>query len=214
MKYKVNIGNKEYFISVEAMEGEKKELDEKYVSGKTDSCDSQSAADQCFNAVMAEYESEVTRASKLDNKVYILLTVCAFIFTRVTELIEKIPSVKKIEKNETALFSLFQSHYTLAVGVVTLCFGATLVLLVILLSNIKMERLNTAIILEENLMELPQKTTVKFLCSKYTQTIEKNRETLKRRYILFNVCVVFLIFTIVALIMVTYAGSYVIFNIK
>lgn len=214
MKYNVKIENKEYVIAVENISDEEQEIAEKNVSEKTDGCESLSAVDQCFSAAMAEYENEVARASKLDNKVYILLTVCAFIFTRITELIEKIPGVREIEENKTRVSSLCQAHYATAVGFVTGLFSITLILLVVLLSNIKMNRLDTSIILGKNLLELPQKTVVKFLCVKYTQATDKNRENLKRRYILFNWCILFLILTIVSVIAVTYAGTYVTFNKK
>ena len=40
----------------------------------------ESSASICFEAIKAEYDYCVTRAEKLENKVYILLAACAFIF--------------------------------------------------------------------------------------------------------------------------------------
>ena len=40
----------------------------------------ESSADICFEAIKAEYDYCVTRAEKLENKVYILLAACAFVF--------------------------------------------------------------------------------------------------------------------------------------
>lgn len=38
----------------------------------------ESSADICFEAIKAEYDYCVTRAEKLENKVYILLAACAY----------------------------------------------------------------------------------------------------------------------------------------
>ena len=42
-----------------------------------------------FEAIKAEYDYCVTRAEKLENKVYILLAACAFVFVLLTTQIEK-----------------------------------------------------------------------------------------------------------------------------
>ena len=49
----------------------------------------ESSADICFEAIKAEYDYCVTRAEKLENKVYILLAACAFVFALLTMQIEK-----------------------------------------------------------------------------------------------------------------------------
>lgn len=49
----------------------------------------ESSADICFEAIKAEYDYCVTRAEKLENKVYILLAACAFVFALLTTQIEK-----------------------------------------------------------------------------------------------------------------------------
>ena len=52
-----------------------------------------SSASICFEAIKAEYDYCVTRAEKLENKVYILLAACAFIFVLLTTQIEKAGNV-------------------------------------------------------------------------------------------------------------------------
>lgn len=42
-----------------------------------------------FDAIKVEYEHCVQRSEKLDSKINILLTVCAFIFVLLTSIIEK-----------------------------------------------------------------------------------------------------------------------------
>lgn len=49
----------------------------------------ESSADICFEAIKAEYDYCVIRAEKLENKVYILLAACAFVFALLTTQIEK-----------------------------------------------------------------------------------------------------------------------------
>lgn len=53
----------------------------------------ESSASICFKAIKAEYDYCVTRAEKLENKVYILLAACAFIFVLLTTQIEKAGNV-------------------------------------------------------------------------------------------------------------------------
>ena len=53
----------------------------------------ESSASICFEAIKAEYDYCVTRAEKLENKVYILLAACAFIFVLLTTQIEKAGNV-------------------------------------------------------------------------------------------------------------------------
>ena len=48
----------------------------------------ESSADICFEAIKAEYDYCVTRAEKLENKVYILLAACAFVFALLTTQID------------------------------------------------------------------------------------------------------------------------------
>lgn len=52
-----------------------------------ENCDT--SEDIVFDAMKEEYEHCVKRSEKLDNKIYILLTVCAFIFVLLTSIIEK-----------------------------------------------------------------------------------------------------------------------------
>ena len=54
-----------------------------------DAENTESSADICFEAIKAEYDYCVTRAEKLENKVYILLAACAFVFVLLTTQIEK-----------------------------------------------------------------------------------------------------------------------------
>ena len=49
----------------------------------------ESSADICFEAIKAKYDYCVTRAEKIENKVYILLAACAFVFVLLTTQIEK-----------------------------------------------------------------------------------------------------------------------------
>ena len=53
----------------------------------------ESSASICFEAIKAEYDYCVTRAEKLENKVYILQAACAFIFVLLTTQIEKAGNV-------------------------------------------------------------------------------------------------------------------------
>lgn len=47
----------------------------------------ETAEDIAYSALLSEYDHCVQRAEKLDNKVYILLTVCAFLFVLLTSVL-------------------------------------------------------------------------------------------------------------------------------
>lgn len=117
-----------------------------------------------FDAMKAEYEHCVQRAGKLDNKVYILLTVCAFVFVLITTLIEK-ASDFGMPQNMTKESLIIVYWLLIVVDVVAFC--VVLAKLVVLLGSINFERLDIGDVLENNIIEERTKTAVKYIGTKY-----------------------------------------------
>ena len=76
----------------------------------------ESSADICFEAIKAEYDYCVTRAEKLENKVYILLAACAFVFVLLTTQIEKTGELG-MPQSRSERFERLNSGLLLAEGV-------------------------------------------------------------------------------------------------
>ena len=75
MEYKVQIDDNSYVVEIEEMT----------VSNALN----KTAEDIAYSAFLSEYDHCVQRSEKLDNKVYILLTVCAFLFVLLTSVISE-----------------------------------------------------------------------------------------------------------------------------
>ena len=75
MEYKVQIDDNSYVVEIEKM------VD----------CDviNKTAEDIAYSAFLSEYDHCVQRSEKLDNKEYILLMVCAFLFVLLTSVISE-----------------------------------------------------------------------------------------------------------------------------
>ena len=143
-----------------------------------------------FDAMKAEYEHCVQRAGKLDNKVYILLTVCAFVFVLITSLIEKASNFGMPQNmTEQSLIII----YWLLIAVDAIAFCVVLAKLVALLGSINFERLDIGDVLENNIIEERPKTSVKYIGAKYWKCINDNHAILERQYEKLNFCVIGLV---------------------
>ena len=110
-----------------------------------ENCDT--SEDIVFDAMKEEYEHCVKRSEKLDNKIYILLTVCAFIFVLLTSIIEK-ASTFQMSQDMTKISLIIIYWLLLLVDVVIFC--VLLEKLVVLLGSIEFQRLDINNIMELN----------------------------------------------------------------
>ena len=78
----------------------------------------ESSASICFEAIKAEYDYCVTRAEKLENKVYILLAACAFIFVLLTTQIEKAGNVN-LPQTKPELYGIIVYAILLVIAIVS-----------------------------------------------------------------------------------------------
>ena len=157
----------------------------------------ESSADICFNAIKAEYDYCVTRAEKLENKVYILLAACAFEFVLLTTQIQKAGKMK-LPQTSSELFGIIIYAVLLIVAVVSNV--GMLITVVNLLKSVRFERLDSGVILEMGIQDVKDTTAVRFIGRLYVHHTKKNNAILEKRYIAFNNCVNLFCVSIVTLV--------------
>ena len=159
---------------------EKKELN------KNNIVNVQNSAEVCYNTIKEEYTHTFTRSDKLDNKIYIALTICAFIFVFVLELLGSITKFKfPTEIPQLTLIILYILVCIVDIGL----FLFTLVKLAKLLKPMKVDRINPNFIITNNLHKTDNSTIYTFISTKYTQTINKNNRELEKRFSEYNKCI-------------------------
>ena len=92
-----------------------------------------------YESTKAEYDHCVQRSEKLDNKVYILLTVYAFLFVLLCDIIKKI-SCFSFPGNKTQLALIITYSIFLTLDIILYIF--TLIKLIHLLKGVAIERFN------------------------------------------------------------------------
>ena len=162
-----------------------------------------------FDAIKVEYEHCVQRSEKLDSKINILLTVCAFIFVLLTSIIEKAGTFNT--PMDMAQFSWIVIYWILTlVDVVTFCI--LLIKLVTLLGSISFERLDICDIMENNIIELKPKATVKYIGANYMRCIGSNHSILEKKYDEFNTCVRLLVVNVVLSLILSFVCAFISMN--
>ena len=149
--------------------------------------DQESSVDICYDIIKSEYDYCVTRAEKLENKVYILLAACTFIFALLTAQIDKIGKVKfPSDCMELCVVIIYVITLIIAISS-NVCM---IILSVNLLKGIKFERIDEAILLTQGLLDESGTTVVKFIGRIYVQNTKRNNAILEKKYSQFNKCVV------------------------
>lgn len=126
----------------------------------------ESSADICFEVIKAEYDYCVTRAEKLENKVYILLAVCAFVFVLLTTQIEKTGELGMPQSRSELLGIII---YVILLAVAVISNVGMLVMTVRLLKSVRFERLNSGLLLAEGVPDEKDTTAVRFIGRLYVQ---------------------------------------------
>ena len=146
--------------------------------------------DICVELARAEYEYPFRRSERLDNKVYILLTVCAFIFVLLTSIISSWGEVR-FPKNgvEVVLIIGFAAltGYTV-VNVIVL-----LRKLIVCLSSITMHRFDSQQINDKDMTRTDAGQVARYVISKYEKARDKNNNIIDARYDKVDYCVKLLI---------------------
>ncbi|OLA03443.1 MAG: hypothetical protein BHW11_02780 [Clostridium sp. CAG:62_40_43] len=139
-----------------------------------------------YEATKVEYDHCVQRSEKLDNKVYIILTVYAFLFVLLCDIIKKISDFS-FPKNNSQLAWLIIYFIFLTLNVSLYIF--TLIQLIHLLKGVSIKRFAPLIILKRQMIDANSKAVAKYICSRYNQCIDINNDILEKRFGKFNKCV-------------------------
>lgn len=193
MKYKVTTDEQEYIIEVETMEENANGSESTIITGDEVS----------LETVRNEYNHCFERSVKLDNKVYILLTACAFLFAMLTESIKKLNTFcLPISKCQL----IGEGIYVAMLTAVIIVYVIVVVKLLQLLPGIRLSRFDSFETLEKNMIWSDKKQTIKYICSRYEQCRNDNNELIEQQYKRFNSCVKLLIVTVVLLLVTSVYG--------
>ena len=133
-------------------------------------------------AVKTEYDSLRTRAARLDNKIYILLTVCAFLFTSFQSIFANF-------NHKSMPCTSFEVFFLSVSGLIAVLFAVLLVFLLGLLSSTKYNWLDPHEITKGVFM-LKKETVADGICGLYKKSWDYNRKILDTRNSKLNICVV------------------------
>lgn len=179
-EYSVGINNKEYIIKVN------KRKDMNNTEKKQQTSIEEDASEVCLNAIMEEYQHVVRRSEKLDNKVYILSTICGFIFAFITGIISNLLDFQ-MPKNrvQTNLVII----YIILVALMSLFYLYTIYKLGILLTARAIQRLTPDYLLLHKIYDIKEKYARIFIASQYVKAINDSNKILEKCFKEFNGCI-------------------------
>ena len=215
MKYKVNVLDGDYsvdYLIYISNSGEDK-CDMNDIDKTTSNCDVnneskniETDASLCYQIAAAEYEHSIRRMERLDNKIYILLSVCAFIFFMVTNLIENICVIRFPKTYLEGCVVVI--YIVLTVGVIIMI-GSMLYYLVSSLSSINIKRIDSFSILEKQMLYADKNQVITYIICKMEQAKIENNKLVSDRYDKVNFSIKLLIASIVLLLLSYILGCFV-----
>ena len=87
-----------------------------------------------------------------------------------------------------------------------------LIKLVTLLGSISFERLDICDVMENNIIELKPKATVKYIGANYMRCIDSNHSILEKKYDGFNTCVRLLVVNVVLSLILSFVCAFISMN--
>lgn len=185
MRYKVTTGEEEYEVTVAAIDEEPSKAP----------CDT--GVDASLIVAQNEYNHCFERSAKLDNKVYILLTVCAFLFVMLSEAIKKLSELT-IPTTRSQL--LIGGGYIALLTLNVTAFIIMLVKLIKLLRGIELMRFDSYEILHRDMVRADKKQTIYYVCMVYEKCRDYNNQLIELQYKQFNKCVKLMVTTVILLL--------------
>lgn len=171
--YRVKVKDMEYDVEVEQ------------IGTDTSTTDAEHSAEMVFEAIKNEYDHCVARSEKLDNKVYILLTICAFVFAFATSIYSKISSLTKPETIEKEILLIV---FIVLLMSNTVLFIYLLYKLVELLKGQRIKRLDPMDLMKEDVFNLDKKTASRTISMIYLDAMTMNNQNLEMRFQEYNRC--------------------------
>lgn len=124
-----------------------------------------------LDSLILEYRNSFDRSNKLDNKVYIVITFCGFLFVFITNLFSGL--TRLTVPSEPVLLGL-TVLYVLCCLAVMLAYIGVLVFFLALLRPEKIHRMDPEYVQVEQLAVLPEQEAAERLLELYRQTVNEN----------------------------------------
>ena len=159
------------------------------------SCDT--GEDAALTVVQNEYNHCFERSAKLDNKVRILLTVCAFLFVMLSEAVKKLP---ELMISTTRCQLLIRGGYIVLLTLNVTVFIVMLVKLMELLQGIELMRFDSYEILHKDMVNADKKQTIRYVCMMYEKCRSYNNQVIELKYKQFNRCTKLMMITVILLL--------------
>lgn len=131
-----------------------------------------------LTSLMAEYENQFDRSNKLDNKVYITITFCGFLFVFIIGLFN---GISQLVKPQNALQLFVSGLYILSCVAVMGAYVYVLVFFMRLLQPEQIARMDPEIMQKEHLEEMEEEAARLRLIALYRETVNGNLVKLHRR---------------------------------
>ena len=158
----------------------------------------------CFQAALTEYEFSIKRSEKLDNKIYILLTVCAFLFVALTTSIERISDIRF---PQTCVEYGVIGAFIFLVIVTAICVALLLKDLISSLSSFDLIRFNSSEIVVRDMTRFDEKRVAKYIIAMYIEATEKNDVMIEERYKKLDCSIKKLVASIMLLLLLSLLGN-------
>lgn len=163
-----------------------------------------STAQMCIEISRLEYEYSFKRAEKFNNKVYILLTVCGFIFVMFTNALSNM--------REIDVFHPFKCGWILLYDILLVysILGMTVLIhkLVSSLSGLSLKHYDSNLILELDMMSKSALSVARFVIMQYEKARDYNNRKIDEKYKSLDESVKLLLILSAVLIFITIAGNF------
>lgn len=166
-RYRVTVDREEFVVSVEHYK-------EEALSESSPKDADSTSVELLFGAMKVEYEALRKRSEKLDNKVYILLTVCAFLFTAFESIFGKF-------SHNSMPCASFETFFLTVITLTVVLFLILLVLLLLLLKPVWYKWIDPHKI-EKGAFMLKKEHVAQGLCELYQKSWDYNKTLLDSRY--------------------------------
>jgi len=131
-----------------------------------------------LNSLIIEYQNQFDRSNKLDNKVYIAITFCGFLFVFIIGLFN---GISQLQRPVGAAQTVLSALYILTCIAAMVSYVYVLVFFMRLLQPEQISRMDPELMMKEHLSELDEKAACLKLIDLYRQTINGNLAKLKHR---------------------------------
>lgn len=131
-----------------------------------------------LTSLRQEYQNGFDRSNKLDNKVYIVITFCGFLFVFITELFSGLTQLRWPQAPLPTVLAMLYVGSCLAV---MLAYVGVLIFFLGLLRPEKIHRVDPCLLEQAALEALPEPEATACLVGLYRQTVNENLDRLHRR---------------------------------